>query len=340
MSGWTIKGEYVTVEEDNLNRVYSQIYVRGINQVPIVLLGDTQEYGEIVNDYTLKIQKDRYFAVHGGLRQKIIEDFAYKIRLRTVTTDVLQAFAQMVATLEGDVTQHTLTADQLDGAIQACIRAVSLVEYNGMLPLNWYQERLATILMDDDRLKWEDFAYCEVMPHRLLLRCGKLRLLMTYFDKGGALSDDDVARFIWKFGLYDPTMTDPLELRPLETDAFVRQEIESMATITTREEAQRELQHLIQNRREGRKRYHHHLAVVAERFKQQGASVQEIRDFVSALSILSLAATEEEYRHIWMDRFWRSLGIIVRTLELPVATTSIEEVSASFRQRSAEWVPN
>ena len=70
----------------------------------------------------------------------------------------------------------------------------------------------------------------------------------------------------------------------------------------------------------------------AQALAQHGTPSDQAQNFTSALTIIALAVTEEEYRHIWQDRFLRSLGAVLRGLELP-ATASWRDLVATLRVR-------
>jgi hypothetical protein len=247
---------------------------------------------------------------------------------------MLREFVAATQRFETAVLQRTLTPELLKSSLEACAKVLALIEFNGMLPLTWYREKLAAIFQGDEPLKVEDFYYAEVMPHRLLLRRGKLRLVRQYLRNGGHVSNQELASFIRRFGYLDPGPTDPLMKRPTEDPERVLAEVELLAKSMTVDIATAELRELRKKRLEGRARYTANLGRVARRMEERGYSVSEIRNFISALTIVSLATTEEEFRHIWQDRFWRALGAVARGLSLSVQMVSGNDIIEALSLRS------
>lgn len=339
MSGWQIKGEQIVVEQDSsASRIYTSLYTKGINLVPRMLLNEQQDYGVILDDRKLSIEQERYYEVHFGLREKVKHDHAFKIKLRDTTWAMLDRFKEATLSFERAVLKNELTSQLLEDSIQACAEVLSLCEFNGMIPRTWLTNELEK-LSPDYSLSVDDFAYCEVVPHRVLLRIGKLNLLEQYLKNDHNFDDADIRSFIRDYGLYDPTMSDPLLLRPSEQPDIIRKEIEMMAQTMGLEDIQKELDLISYNRQDGYLRYHQNLEKVGSIMERNGIAVDIIQNFLSTLAIVSLAATEEEYRHIWMDRFWRSLGYVARGLELPVALITLNDLATSFRQNGKLRIP-
>lgn len=278
-----------------------------------------------------RIPKDRYIEVHGSLRRQIRTSIEFKTRLRKITWTLLDDFARMVRDFDQALISGKLTAEHFLASCASYGRLLALTEFNGMLPLEWYEDELVSLQIHPDPVKYEDFTYSEVLPHRALLRWGKLRLLRQYYQNGGWLKPVEVDRFIATFGYLDPN-TNWLLFRASEDPEKVIEEIHMMARSTDRANVAAELKALFKVRLQSKRHYLRQLQRVDEALLQRKASSEYARNLISALSIISLAMTEEEYRHILQDRYQRALGAILRGLELP-AHSSIADIAATIRQR-------
>src|SRR5690349_13267930 len=138
--GWMLEGDHVVVQDTFGCRVLNQLYQKSLNLLPLVFLNDSAGYGVHLDDSRLKISKDRYFAVHGTLREKIKYDLAYKIELHRITWSLLYEFARITANFEAAVVGRHLDSQHLDAALDACAKVLTLTEFNGVLPLEWYRE--------------------------------------------------------------------------------------------------------------------------------------------------------------------------------------------------------
>ncbi|MWC27628.1 hypothetical protein [Paenibacillus sp. MMS18-CY102] len=332
--GWSFREDSVIVEEEYRSRFCCELYQAGTNNVPNLFFQQNEPYGECISYRSLVIPKDRYMSVSGELRNLIKSDLAYKRELHSITWSTLKKFSKMAYALERGVKSETVTPEFLDYAVRICGETLGLCEFNGALPVTWYRSKLEEIsAMGPHNIELEHFYYSEVMPHRLLVRMGKLLLLKEYFSHNGQVSGDAIEHFIRRFGLHDPEWSDPLALRQWQRKEYIVREIQTMAKQMSMEMVKFELDQLISNRIDSTIRYRQKLAQVAENMLANDRSKAEIYNFISALAVVSLATTEEEYRHIIQDHFWRSIGQIARALDLPTAVISREDLLSSFAKR-------
>ncbi|UQN07954.1 hypothetical protein [Deinococcus sp. QL22] len=326
---WRIEGDTVIAEEGTFGtRVMYDLYQAGLNAVPQVLLDEQQPYGVPLSFSRLRLSKDQFMRVHGSLRQRVRSDSAFNTRLRHLAWSLLRDFTREVLCFERAVARAEVTPAVFDRAWSAYVHALSLNEFNGVLPLEWYEQQLAT-LPTETPVKRDDFAYSEVTPHRIRLRVAKLRLAERYLRIG--LTEQDVYAFIANHAYLDPR-TDSVLRHPLENPDVVRIEAVELSSGQEPNDLRNSIRELLSTRRLAKRRYHEQLQRVDAAAGEAGWAVAQRVTLLSSLSLLSFAVTEEEYRHIWQDRFQRALGAVLRGLEMP-AQVAPDDLRAALRQR-------
>lgn len=317
-------GEYYHDEIVMNARIVTELYQNGFNRVPRVILGDNKLYGELKDENHLAIQIDRYFDVNGRVREGIRSDLGFKINLRKTVWNELQAFKKATDDFNLKVSTNRLTAEHLEESFKAHIQVLTLVELNFALPYTWYQDMLNKISEDTTILNTSDFSYCEIMPHTLIVRWAKLRLALKLLRGKGKISDEDIEFYITYYSYLDRN------IHPLEKPALKKNEIiEEIIHITERQtinEIKDEIRTISTNREKAKDTYYQNLLFITELMREKGFPQKEIQNFISALTIISLTATEEEYRHILQDKYWRALGLTLERLELPVKLVSRSQI--------------
>lgn len=327
--GWELKGELVVVQDSFGTQLVNDLYIRGAQLIPKVFLNDPKPYGERVDVSIIKIPKDRYYAVGANLRNAIKTDLVYKAHLHKLTWKLLREFVNNTLELEKVVQQetHRLTPEFMSTSLDQHSLLLALTEFNGILPVDWYKSNISELSQNNDSIEFGMFTFSECIPHRMLIRLAKLRLLRLYLRKG-KLEDADLDWFIRNYGYVDPNPPTPLLEFSLENKDTVNQEILTMSESMTVDDVNNELSLLYLTRKKARKTYLDGLQKTSEQMHKKQKSHLEILNFVSALSVISLAVTEEEYRHIWQNRYWSALGKILRRLGLPATTSEVSLLQA------------
>lgn len=324
-----LQGEWVVVTNIWQTRIVTNLFQEGMNLIPRIFLNDAADFGIYDHEGCIKIKKDRFFYIQGKLREGIRTDIQLKQNVRRLTWQSLQEFKVATQTFEHAVTNRLLTPPLLNQSLDACAKVLALTEFNGSVPFEWFRDELERISTEEKRLTMEDFSYCEIVPHRQLLRWGKLRLLRQYLMQKHVLSKTEINRFIFEYSYLYPNWFYTLEKQAGEDAESVLKEMETMAQSMDIESIRSELRQIYHNRQETKLRFEKNLQYVAKLMVNQQASLSELQNFLSALNFLSLTMTEEEYRHIWQYRFWRSLAAVIRGLELP-ATVSKKDLSLAL----------
>lgn len=333
-----IQGEWVIVSHNWQTRIMVSLFQEGFNLVPRVFLNEEADYGVCDQEGILKIRKDRFFHVNGKLREGVRTNLHLKTHSRQLTWRALQEFKAATQIFENAVMRRLLTPDSLFQALDACAKVLALTEYNGCVPFEWFRDELERISTEERQLTMEDFSYCEILPHRQLLRWGKLRLLRQYFLNNYSLNEGEINRFIFEYGYLYPNWFYDLEKRSGENAESVLKEMKTMAQNIDLNGIRTELQQIYRNRLETKLRFENNLQYVTQLMVDQQATLSQIENFLSALNFLSMAMTEEEYRHIWQYRFWRSLSAVIRGLELP-ATVSKKDLHLAL-QHCPNFIPD
>jgi len=332
--GWTIRGEHIVVQQPFGTQLVSELYRNGLNLVPRVLLREDFDYGTALDGSRLQIEKDRYLSVSSRLREGIRSDPRFKAELHHTTWWLLGRFTRAVRGLEAAAMSSNVTPELLESTLSLGDQALALTEFNGMLPMAWYRERLHTLAGSDGALAVEDFAHSAIIPHRTLVYRAKLQLAIRCMEDP-AKAHSHAERFTRRYGYLEYSQENPLLPSPAEDTGLLLQEVQSMIAGT---DSRRELVGIRARRRASRDRYHFALAQIAATMERQGEAPEAIQNFVSSLALISLAATEEEYRHIWQARLWRTLRAIVLGLDFPLGLVSRSELLRATRRRP-EFTP-
>lgn len=335
---WYVRGEYVVTEDTHTNRTVAELYQRGKNLIPRLLLGMNAPYGSHYGGHRLHIPKDRYIEIQSRLREGIRSDLRLKADLYRTTWHTLQQFRTTTCRFERAIRHGCVSSDLLDESFRTCASALTLTEFNGMLPLTWYREQLARYNAERWDISLEHFFYSDVTPYRILFRRGALRILHRVLRETRRLTHRDIATFVACYGYLDPRPPGPLLRRPSERTARATAELSTMARDTTVDAIEAELRELSRRRDETRARYHAGLSYLARRMSADGTDDVMAHNVLSAFAIASLASSEEEYRHIWLARFWRAVGAVLRGLDLP-ASASTRDILRAARLRPT-WQPD
>ncbi|GBF75030.1 hypothetical protein PA598K_03409 [Paenibacillus sp. 598K] len=329
---WYKDGEHIVAGEPFYEMIRNDLYGAGVLNVPQVLLGEEEPYGQRVEKTISHLPLERFFHVSGSLRDGIRTSISFKTRLRELTWRELRAFNEASRVFERAVELGDLTPELLQASLDAHGRVLALTEFNAMLPLQWYRDRLAALCEGREPIQMDSFSYSEIMPHRLLLRRGKLKLALTYLRCGGKLRSADYRHYIKHYSHFD-IQTLPMLKDPQDEERQALQEVEQILSHASEADVREELASLRTRRYAAKARYDASMGRVVEYMHQNGEAWPAIRNFASALAMISLATTEEEYRHICQDRFWRALGAVIRALELPPSRVNCSSLVEALRQR-------
>jgi hypothetical protein len=324
------RGEYFY---DNLlwnNRIRTHLYQDGFNMVPVVLLEEKNPYGLKIGEESIKIYVDDYFRVNGTIRNKIKEDISYKLFLHKTTWKIIREFEVALNSFVFQIEKGELTGLEWTSICEQHVKLLSLLEMNFCLPTQWYTDNLLALTEkagSDIRYTFNELSYSEVMPYTLQIRISKLKLCLKWYE--GTFSVQDCLGYINTTGFMDKSIFKENDLTAEQVIATIKE----MCLENSIQEIEHELEAIKKSRVLAKKNYLEKLSTVALFAEKVNTNCETSLNLMLALSIVSLAATEEEYRHILQEKFFYYMFKLLRNLELPPDTTSIEEVAKELRRR-------
>lgn len=325
---WYKQGEFLIAESNLNSRLRTWTYNKGVSYVPIVFLSDNKFYGEITYENNVKIKIDDFYRIPTILRDGIKSDFEFRANLTKITWDELYKFRSITNLFEESIKNNSLDSKFFLEAMEAHGRICALVEFNSMLPLQWYKDNLYEMFSDNNEVTFSDFAFSEVIPHRILIRWAKLRLYRDYL-KTNSISKEKIKLYIENYGYLEPTKN-LMDCSFNELYEMTLKDLELMKKNMSKDDVKKELNTIYKNRINSRNQYNKSLNIVIKKMKSLKKSEEEIENFIGALTIISLASTEEEFRHIIQSKFWKTLGIVLNTLEVSKEFVTCEQISKSL----------
>lgn len=305
------------------NRIRTHLYQMGFNMVPVVLLGEKKPYGVMLGEEGLKIYVEDYFRVNGEIRRRIREDIDYKIRLHYIVWSVFRQFEQALGKYVIRVENRTLNSADWESICKEHVNLLALLEMNFCLPTIWYNEKLSELAdasQTNERYTFNDLSYSAVTPYTIVLRKARLKLCLKYYKN--QLTDLDCQKYIDEIGFLDESLHNIGEI----TTKQITEMVEDICDSTLEKDVVLELQMIDSSRINARKNYFTKLLSVAQLMEKRHISKEEKYNFMLALSIIHLAATEEEYRRILQSKFFFFMYKLLNDLELPSNTSSIQDV--------------
>ena len=333
---WHKAGESYVVEDIYKEAICTELYQKGLREVPNVFFGFDYLYGDKLNEQQTVIQIETHKKINGALKNGIRECPEFKARLTEITWNELMKFKNITAAFVKRVENRELSHQQLKEALDGHVRVIALAEYNGMLPVSWYNDMLKSIFKGQYHLTAWEFSFSHIQPYRITIYLAKLRILKPYLLGRTKEYHNQISSYLKHFSQLDYHYPEfPLNIDDAEEEEKLRDEIVKMAKFTDVKKIDLEIDGIQQKRANSRRRYYYNLSMVGQHMRDAGYSCREINNIVSALTIVSLAATEEEYRHILQNRFWRALSVVFRSLHMPINTTCSDDLILALQQQGS-----
>lgn len=317
------------------DRIRTQLYQDGFNNVPMILLGENKFYGTRIGEEGIRIYIDDYFRVNGEIRRRIREDIRYKINLHHTTWSILHEFETVLKRFVSAVNHGNLTSEEWSKVCDEHIKLLALLEMNFCLPTVWYNETLAELTKDsmrEETYSFNDMSYSEVTPYAIQVRNARLELAMKYHR--GTLTKDDCEHYMETVGVLDGEITqkeEPYSDRVMEA-------MKEMCESATESELMMEIETIRKMRSKAKETYLNKLVHIANEMDYKQYSKEKSCNLFLALNIISLAATEEEYRHILQWKFFFYTNKLLRNLDLPINISSVQDVSEALKLRENRYV--
>lgn len=310
------------------SRIRTHLYQDGFNMVPIVLLGEDKFYGTKIGEEGLKIYIDDYFRVNGEIRRRIREDIRYKINLHHITWSIMRKFEKSLDGFVSAVNSGTLRSSEWLKICEDHVRLLALLEMNFCLPTIWYNEILSELTnasYENSSYTFNDMSYSDVTPFAIQVRKARLELCLKYHNN--ILTNADCEKYMEKAGFMDNEIDE-------STESYVNRVmeiVEEICTTTSESDVTSEIETIEIMRKTAKTNYLNKLVSAAREMDCRQYSKEESCNLTLALTIISLAATEEEYRHILQSKFFFHMNNLLNALELPINTSSIQDVSNTLR---------
>ena len=331
---WYKIGDSYLAEDIYREAICTELYQKGLNLVPNVFFGYSFPYGKRINERQTIIPIEMYQRINGALKDGICTDFSFKVWLNQMTWTELMAFRKVTNEFAKQVKEDRLTYYQLEKALEAHARVIALAEFNCMLPVSWYKEKLDYFCKDYQKISIWDFSYCQVMPYRVMIRLVKLRGLRYLLKKELKSFDEHVKLYLQHFSQLDyhfPSF--PLRRdEDMEKQSFLN-EIKEMSEHMDLGEVETELNAIRANRVDSQRGYYSNLSMIGQCMLKAKESYDSVNNMISALTIVSLATTEEEYRHILQYKFWKILSCVMEDLSVSVEFTRCDDLVRALRQQ-------
>jgi len=310
------------------NRIRTHLYQDGFNMVPIILLGENKPYGSKIGEEGLKIYIDDYFRVNGEIRRRIREDIRYKINLHHITWSVMRKFETSLNSFAYMVNSGTLKSSEWLKICEEHVKLLALLEMNFCLPTVWYNEVLSELTNASHKnasYTFNDMSYSDVTPFAIQVRKARLELCIKYHNN--TLIDADCKEYMEKVGFLDNEIDQNAE----SYSNRIMEIIEEICTTASESDAVSEIETIDKMRKTAKTNYRNKLVSAARAMDCRQYSKEVSCNLMLALKIISLAATEEEYRHILQSKFFFHMNNLLNALELPINTSSIQDVSDTLR---------
>lgn len=302
------------------SRFIAQIYAHGVNYVPEVFLGDTKPYGRLIREYEIQISKDRFLEVHFAIRNGIKTSIEFKKNLIVNTNKVLDEFQNMMDEFQNSLKDGTFNVEKMFCYIQSHIKALSLAEYNGCLPIEWYENTISTLF--GNKTLYSHFGCTDFLSHRQQFRNIKLKLTREYIQEG-KISEESLKNYWVNYHHLDTKIDHCTIFNTNEVDIFY-ESIKELAMEYTVEKINKEILFDKESFKKAKDQYNGLLEYTKTVMEKKNYSKDEIENYILALKIISLATTEEERRHMVQDKFFRLITYVFYVYKLSPIFTSIE----------------
>lgn len=330
-----LNGDNVVFEKRIMkSRIISQMYTAGVNYIPKIFLNENKLYGKQTSEFIIQISKDRFFQVHYRIRDGIKNDIKFKEMLTLSTKQIMNEFHDEVSDFEKSIREGTFSALKMERYIEKHIEVLALAEYNGCLPIEWYEKTIENIL--GKKTAYSLFGHTEFISHRQQFRNAKL-LLVKELIQYGYISSEQLHEFWVKWYHLDSKIDHSMVYHENEYDLLLNslEELKKEYTIARIDE---EIAYSNLSYQNSKERYEELLKTTEAIMRDKKYTSDEVDNYISALKIISLATTEEEYRHMQQDKFFRLLTYIFKIYDLCPVYTSIELLISTLRSVPYEYV--
>ncbi len=330
-----LSGDNVIFEKRIMrSRLISQLYTAGVNYVPNIFLNQEEPYGKQISEFEVLISKERFFDVHYRIRDGIKNDLEFKRMITRNTYQVMNEFHDAVVDFEKTIREGSFCAEKMAQYIKKHSEVLALAEYNGCLPIEWYEKTICDILKQ--RTAYSLFGHTDFISHRQQFRNAKLLLAKEYIEKG-SLSNEKKHEFWVQYYHLDSKIDHCMIYDENEENALI-ESIEVIKQNYSTQKIEEEVAFSEMSYRMATKRYTELLAHTEEVMREQQYSVDEIENYISALKIISLATTEEEYRHMQQDKFFRLMTYVFKVYNMCPVYTSIDMLLNTIESVPYEYV--
>lgn len=319
------EGENIVIVQRHCAIIENQLYMRGSNLVPAILLPDSRgEFGIIDNWTSMHIDRERYYEIALLMRKLIEGDFSYRFFLKKKTLQLLDDFKADTEEFEKRLLDNTIDSDWLEKSLNNYSAMLALLEFNGMIPYNWFDSQLRE-LNCKDKIKNESFSYIDFESHRIFLYKKKLMLLKELYNTEDFSAMPQIDKFMDEYN-YLSDKGSPLTWDFDEKRKELCDELNQLRTIMSIEDIEKELSFIEKRRTETKWQYYENMRVLNTACIEKGYSATQTANMIQAFSIISFTCEEEELRHFLQDRYWVLLNKLFRKLELPPQYVTIESL--------------
>lgn len=330
-----LSGDNVIFEKRNMSsRLISQLYAAGVNYVPKIFLDQDEPYGKQISEFEIQISKERFFDVHYRIRDGIKNDIEFKQRITRNTHQSMNEFHDTVADFEKSIRDGSFCVEKMAECIKKHSEVLALAEYNGCLPIEWYEKTISDILKE--KTAYSLFGHTDFISHRQQFRNAKL-LLAKDFIENGYLSDEKKHEFWVQYYHLDSKIDHCMIYNENEENALM-ESIEEIKQSYTPQKIEEEVAFSKMSYRIAKKRYMELLDDTEKIMREQRYSEDEIINYISSLKIISLATTEEEYRHMLQDKFFRLMTYVFKVYNMCPIYTSIDMLLNTIESVPYEYV--
>jgi hypothetical protein len=312
-------GEYFYDDLLWKNRIRTELYQDGYNYVPIVFLNEENKYGERTSEETIKIYVEDYYRINGSIRNKICFDIEYKKELFKKIWEILYSFENMLELYVKNVINITLDQKAWTKICEKHVELLTLVELNYCLPTRWINEQLHNITSEKE-INFSNLAFSEIIPYTIKVRLEKLKLCISSFN--GNINNAMLTNYLDNICYLDNEFKQDNDILIDEIANMVY----NLCNNINKEDAEKEINHINIFREKARIKHINLLLFLGKEMVKKNIDLHSMLNLSLIFNLISLVSTEEEYRHILQAKFFYYTNKLLRKLQLPIDTSTIDDV--------------